>query len=97
MDEQIINDIKQIEDRDKVIELLEEAKAAVVDELQVVFDKLKTVNKELCIAVLEEEILCFNCLLATVTEHLVTKYKLENVDIDQLQFINKLVDSIKIH
>lgn len=97
MDETIINDIKQIEDRDKVIELLEEAKEAVSDEIKVIFDKLKTVNKELCIAVLEEEILALNCLLAIMTDHIVKKYEPENIDSDQLKFINKLVDSVKIH
>jgi hypothetical protein len=61
------------------------------------FDKLKTVNKDLCIAVLEEEISVYNCLLAAMTEHILKKYELESIEADQLQLINKLVDSVKIH
>ncbi len=90
MDERLIEEIKQIEDRDKVIELLQEAKDAINSELSVVYDKIKEVNKELAISILEEQILANNCLLSVVTEHLVEKYKLGNVHIDQLQFINSL-------
>jgi hypothetical protein len=95
MDESIINDIKEIEDRDEVIRLLEEARSAIYEEFKIIFEKLKLVNKEMSIAVLEEEILCMNCILAMVTEHLVKKYKIQNIDIDQFNFINKLIDSVK--
>lgn len=95
MDERLIEDIKQIEDRDKVIELLEEARIAINEEFQVVYDKLKHINKEMTIAVLEEQILSSNCILAMITEHLVNKCKPSGIDIDQFNFINKLIDSVK--
>jgi hypothetical protein len=95
MDENIINDIKQIEDRDKVIELFEEANKAIDDEFHLVYEKLKTINKEMAIAVLEEQIFYKNCILAMITDHLVNKYEIPKIDIEQFQFINKLLDTVK--
>lgn len=96
MDEKLISEIKQIEDKDKVIELLEEARNAIDDELKVIFEKLKILNKEMSIAVLEEEILCMNCILAMITEHLLNRNKGSKINVEQFEFINKLLNSAKI-
>lgn len=96
MDEKLISELKQIPDRDKVVELLLEARNAIRSEINVVFDKLKSLNKEMTIAVLEEEILCMNCILAMITEYLLNRNKGSKINVEQFEFINKLMHCAKI-
>jgi hypothetical protein len=96
MDEKIINEIKEYEDKDKVIALLEEARNAIREEYQIVFNKLKIINKEMAIAVIEEDILCMNAILAMITEKLMDRHKITTIDLEQFEFINKLMDSVKV-
>lgn len=96
MDEKLISEIKEYGDKDKVIALLEEARNAIRDEYQIIFNKLKIVNKEMAIAVIEEDILCMNAILAMITEKMMEKHKITTIDLKQFEFINKLMDSVKI-
>ena len=69
-----IDHIKKHEDRDKVIELLEEALKAISEEYHILAPKIKSTEKELYIDLLDEQI--------SVVDYCVSKMmeKLENLD-----------------
>lgn len=96
-DKQLIDEINEIEDRDKVFEILKTSKKAIQSEFDIVFEKLKKVNHEMSIGVLKEEILYMNGILGIMTEYLVKKCNVPDFDLEQFQMIDKLISNVKVN
>ena len=70
MDADLINNLKNLDDRDKVIEVFDEARKVYLAELEPVLNKLKIVNKEMAIEMLVTQVELLNDSLAFATKFL---------------------------
>lgn len=75
MDSELITNLRNIEDRDKAAEILNEGRKVLFAELDPVIGKLIIVNKEMAIELLEEHVQFLNDSLALVTRYLTRESK----------------------
>lgn len=71
MDSELISQLRNIEDRDKAINILNEGRKVLLAELDPVIGKLMVVNKEMAIDILEEHVNYLNDSLALITSYLI--------------------------
>ncbi len=70
MDAELIEKLKQLEDRDKAIEIFDEGRKVLWAELEPVLNKLKIINKEMTIDLLSSQVEFLNDSLAFATRYL---------------------------
>lgn len=98
MDSDLITKIKNNEDKNKVIELLQEGCTTVEFELFVLVSKLKVINKEMTIDILECYLEFLNDSLSLATEYM-TRKSTTTITAEQgllIASLNSTAKSIKI-
>jgi hypothetical protein len=94
MDAQLIKEIKECGDKDKIIELFDEGVKTYLFELEPIVNKLKFVNKDMCIDVLESHLDFLNEVLALTTKYL-TRNSTHPITAEQGLLFASLNSSVK--
>ncbi len=94
MDSQLIKEIKETGDKDKIIELFDEGVKIYLSELEPMIMKLKYVNKDMCIDLLESQLEFYNDLFALTTKYF-TRNSTQPISPEQGLLIASLNSSVK--
>lgn len=94
MDAETIQKLKESEDRDKVIEIFDEGRKVFWAELEPVINKLKIVNKEMAIELLQTHLEFLNDSLALATKYL-TRHSTHPITAEQGLLLGSLNYTIR--
>jgi hypothetical protein len=97
MNEELLKQIRETGDKDKILELFQEGRNILIEEYDTAINKMKRLNKDFAIDVLEEEILFYNSVIAIMADNFLKKYKIPDMNDEQKEMFTKMIDSIKIN
>jgi hypothetical protein len=94
MNLQLIKEIKESGDKDKIIKLFDEGVKTYLAELEPIINKLKYVNKDMCIDLLESHLEYLNEML-TLSVNYLTRNSKSPITAEQGLLIASLNSSVK--